>query len=66
MRRAESDAIGTLGAVKLKNLTARQGQKALAGLSASLPAALAVAASAQHQAYKIARPRGTAPLAAGS
>jgi hypothetical protein len=27
---------------------------------------LAAAASAQHQAYKIARPRGTAPLAAGS
>jgi hypothetical protein len=66
MRRAESDTIGTLGAVKLKDLTARRGQKALAGLSASLPGPLAVAASTQHQAYKIARPQGTAPLAAGS
>jgi hypothetical protein len=31
-------AIGKLGAVKLKDLTARQVQKALAELSASLPA----------------------------
>jgi len=57
--------IGKLGAVRLKDLTARRVQKALAELSASLPTR-SLAASAQHQADKIARPRGTAPPAAGS
>ena len=65
-RRLADHAIGKLGAVKLKDLTSRQVQKALAELSASLSTPLAAAASAQHQAYKLARPRGTAPLAAGS
>jgi hypothetical protein len=64
-QRLADHAIGKLGAVKVKDLTARQVQKALAELSAS-PSTRCCAASAQHQAYKIARPRGTAPLAAGS
>jgi hypothetical protein len=37
-RRLADHAIGRLGAVKLKDLAARQAQKALAELSASLPA----------------------------
>jgi hypothetical protein len=64
-RRLADHAISKLGAVKLKDLTARQVQKALAELSACCrPARCGRLCSAP--AYKIARPRGTAPLAAGS
>jgi hypothetical protein len=65
-RRLADHAIGKLGAVRVKDPAARQVQKALAELSGIAVDPLAAAASAQHQAYKIARPRGTAPLAGGS
>jgi hypothetical protein len=64
-RRLADHVIGRLGAVKVKDVTARQVQKALAELAASLSDPLAAAASTQRQADKLARPRGTAALAAG-
>jgi hypothetical protein len=59
-------AIGKLGAVKLKELTARQLQKALAELPASLPARSLRRPLLSTRLTRSLAPRGTAPLAAGS
>ena len=64
-RRRADHAIGKPGAVNLKDPTARQVQKALAALSASRSTRSLRPPLLSNQAYKIARPRGTAPLAAG-